>query len=196
MRTTNMRSAWLPEISGIVASTLLLIALSAILAVYDNKAVFEWKGVTLNAVVSVISTASKASLLYSISQLISQWKWIIFTRTKRPLMDFERVDSASRGPMGSLELMWKCNSMYVAVTDFMRQNTTAFADRNSGWLRLGALIVLLSIATDPLTQQLIQYKQQVVYTQDMNTRVNRAGRFSKGSEVYLMLADTTGELVR
>lgn len=115
MRTTNMRFAWLPEILGIVASALLLIALSAILAVYDNKAVFEWKGVTLNAVVSVISTASKASLLYSISQLISQWKWIIFTRTKRPLMDFERVDSASRGPMGSLELMWKCKTMCVAV---------------------------------------------------------------------------------
>lgn len=85
--------------------------------------------------------------------------------------------------------------MYVDVTDFILQNKTAFPDKNSGWLRIGALIVLLSIATDPLTQQLIQYKQQVVYTQDTNTKVNRAGRFSKGSEVYLMLADTTGELV-
>lgn len=126
LQATKMRFAWVPEISGIVASASLLVALSVILATYDGQAVFDWKGVTLNAVVSVISTASKASLLYSISQLISQWKWIIFARTRRPLMDFERVDSASRGPMGSLELMWKCNSMYVAATDLVIQNTTTF----------------------------------------------------------------------
>lgn len=106
-----MTFAWFPETSGILASASLLIALVVILAAYDGKAVFEWKGVTLNTVLSVISTASKASLLYSISELISQWKWIVFTSTRRPLIDFERIDAASRGPWGSLELMWKCKSL-------------------------------------------------------------------------------------
>ncbi|KAI7776816.1 hypothetical protein LA080_004410 [Diaporthe eres] len=159
-----MTFAWFPETSGIFASTSLLIALVVILAAYDGKAVFEWKGVTLNAVLSVISTASKASLLYSISELISQWKWIVFTSTRRPLIDFETNDAASRGPWGSLELMWKCKSL--------------------GYLRLGTLVVLLSIAADPLTQQLIQYKQSMVYAKDVNTTVNRAGRFAKGKEVH------------
>lgn len=106
-----MPFAWLPETAGILASALLLVALAVLLAAFDDKAVFDWKGVTLNAVVSVISTASKASLLYAISELISQWKWIIFTSTRRPLIDFERVDAASRGPMGSLRMMWKSETM-------------------------------------------------------------------------------------
>lgn len=106
-----MAFAWLSETAGILASASLLVTLAAVLGAYDNQAVFEWKGITLNAVVSAISTASKASLLYAISELISQWKWIIFTSTRRPLMDFERVDAASRGPMGSLGLFWKCKSM-------------------------------------------------------------------------------------
>lgn len=62
--------------------------------------------------------------------------------------------------------------------------TTWYADASSGCLYLGALVVLLSIAADPFTQQLIQYKQRVDYTEDVNTTVNRAGRFAKGSGIY------------
>lgn len=102
---------WLPETAGILASAMLLVALAALLAFYDDKAVFEWKSVTLNALVSVLSTASKASLLYALSELISQWKWIVFTSTRRPLVDFERIDAASRGPLGSLGLMWRCKAL-------------------------------------------------------------------------------------
>lgn len=43
--------------------------------------------------------------------------------------------------------------------------------------------MLLSIAADPFTQQLIQYRQGLVYTEDANTTVNRAGRFAKGTGV-------------
>lgn len=46
------------------------------------------------------------------------------------------------------------------------------------------MVMLLSIAADPFTQQLIQYEQRVVYTDDRNTTVNRAGRFAKGSRAY------------
>lgn len=106
-----MPLVWIPETAGILGSALLLAALAVLLACFDDKAVFDWKGVTLNAVVSLISTASKASLLFAVSELISQWKWILFTRTSRPLIDFERVDAASRGPMGSLRLLWKARSM-------------------------------------------------------------------------------------
>lgn len=61
----------------------------------------------------------------------------------------------------------------------------SYADSSSGWLCLGALVVLLSIATEPFTQQLIQYQQRVVSAKDKNTTVNRAGRYSKGSEIYV-----------
>lgn len=45
--------------------------------------------------------------------------------------------------------------------------------------------MLLSVAAGPFTQQLIQYRQGVIYTKDANTTVNRAGRFAKGSGFYI-----------
>lgn len=99
-----MRFVWLPETASILTSLLLIYIFYSLLIVYDGRPVFEWKGITLNTVVAVLSTASKAALIYAVSQLISQWKWILFTRASRPLIDFEIIDAASRGPMGSLLL--------------------------------------------------------------------------------------------
>lgn len=111
LRTTKMSLAWFAETAGILASASLLIVLIILLAIYDDKNVFEWKGVTLNAAVSVLSTVSKAALLYTISELISQWKWIVFTNTSRSLIDFQRIDAASRGPLGSSKIIWKSRAM-------------------------------------------------------------------------------------
>lgn len=55
-------------------------------------------------------------------------------------------------------------------------------------LRLGALVILLDIAVDPFSQQLIQYRQDTVYIQDTQTTVSVAGRYSKGSEFAVQLA--------
>lgn len=106
-----MRFVWLPETASILASVFSLYILAFLLTFFDGKPVFEWNGITLNTVVSTLSTASKAALLHAIEELISQWKWILFTRKCRSLLDFERIDAASRGPMGSLVLIWRWKSM-------------------------------------------------------------------------------------
>lgn len=109
---------WLPEFAGILASASCLVAIACLLAACDGKPRFEWHSVTLNAVVSILSTTSKASLLFAIAELISQWKWIVFAKGRRPLVDLETIDGASRGPYGSLEVMWKCKQMYVILETF------------------------------------------------------------------------------
>lgn len=106
-----MPLTWVGETAGILVSASLLVALTIVLAVYDDKAVFEWKGVTLNALVSLLSTASKSALLYTMSELLSQWKWIVFSATRRPLIDFHRIDAASRGPWGSSGIIWRSREM-------------------------------------------------------------------------------------
>lgn len=54
------------------------------------------------------------------------------------------------------------------------------ADLLSWILRLGALVILLDVAVDPFSQQLVQLRQDLVYNEDSETVISRAERYSKG----------------
>jgi hypothetical protein len=44
---------------------------------------------------------------------LGQLKWDWFRRSENKVIDFERLDSASRGPMGSLILLIRTRKVYV-----------------------------------------------------------------------------------
>lgn len=111
-RRTQLKE-WIWELWALAGSLLALIAMIALLASFDNKPIFYWNGVTLNALVSILSVAMKAFLLFAASQCIGQWKWILFSRDSRRLLDFEHIDLASRGPLGSLTVLWTVKGSYV-----------------------------------------------------------------------------------
>lgn len=99
---------WLTETLAIIFSAACLGALAVLLALTDNQTIFNYHGVTLNTIVSILVTGSKVAALMVLGEALSQWKWILFTDERRPLIDFERIDLASRGPAGSLQLLWNC----------------------------------------------------------------------------------------
>lgn len=76
-----------------------------VLLAYDGKPVFDWHGITLNTAVSIFSSAGKASLMFIVAEAIGQWRWILFTRKSRPLLDLTTLDDVTRGPLGSLGLL-------------------------------------------------------------------------------------------
>jgi len=96
------------DVSIVVFAVVLLLSLLGafvgLLFAFDGNPIFESHGVTLNTLVAVISAVSKASILYAVSFAIGQAKWTAFSRHRR-LLDFERIDSASRGAPGSLRLL-------------------------------------------------------------------------------------------
>lgn len=98
-------TTWAWEYSAVLASIGSFAAMVVVLAHFDGKAVFEWKGMTPNTIVSLLSLAVKASLGHAIAECMAQWKWILFARESRPLMDFDRIDAATRGPLGSLRVI-------------------------------------------------------------------------------------------
>ncbi|KAK3940913.1 hypothetical protein QBC46DRAFT_407821 [Diplogelasinospora grovesii] len=166
---------WTLEITSIAVSVALVVALITTLAYFNRKAVFDSRIITLNTIVSVLSSASKAFLLYSAANCIRQWNWILFTARPRRLYDFERVTDASRGPLGSLRLLGNINFRGGVV------------------VRFGALAVVLTIARDPLAQQLVQIDQEMRFEADNDgqVRVPCAERYSKGSSVAISnLGDT------
>ncbi|CAI7652420.1 unnamed protein product [Penicillium manginii] len=118
-------------------ATTLLIAIVVVLAKYNHQRQPAWKYVTLNSLISWLSTVSKGCILFCISEGLGQQKWVWLSQKKRPLSNLRVFDSASRGIYGSAELIWHLRARHFAV--------------------LGSLALILALAFDPFTQNLIQY---------------------------------------
>jgi hypothetical protein len=107
-----LKDPWTFEITAFSISVLAFGCLSYLLIYYDHQPIFHWHGLSLNVIVSTISTIAKTLLMFVVSSGLSQWKYIDFSKNKRKLIEFERLDSASRGPQGSLTLLWKTRLKY------------------------------------------------------------------------------------
>lgn len=131
-------NTWFIEAIAMTFSVLCLAAIVLVMAVYDQKSrpIMPY-GVTLNAIVSTLATASKSFLICAVAGAMSQLKWCWFTTKDHKLQDMQTLDDASRGPMGSLAMLF------------------SFA-----WMRLvsiGALITVLAATFDPFVQQVLKY---------------------------------------
>lgn len=74
---------WWQEILSAVSSVACLVAIVVILYKVNGKPLADWNGpVSLNAVVSVLSTAVKAGLILPVAECISQLKWIYLQGSK------------------------------------------------------------------------------------------------------------------
>ncbi|KAL7658355.1 hypothetical protein ACMYSQ_004484 [Aspergillus niger] len=96
--------------------------------------------VSPNAVVAVVATANRATLLFPVGVCLSQLKWNHY-RSQRRLYDLYALDQASQGIWGSLQLI--------------TTNRPSLAT-------LGAVTLILSAALDPLTQQILTFPSRIV----------------------------------
>lgn len=98
---------WAWSLSALVGCVLTFTALVVVVGVFDQKPPSDWLGISPNTVISILSVALRGWMIFSASECISQWKWILFARAPRKLIDFERIDLASRGPLGSIDVLWR-----------------------------------------------------------------------------------------
>jgi hypothetical protein len=95
-------SSWTLEILSCLTSVVFLVAIIVVLYEYDGKPMPDWPyGITLNALVSVLSTAMKASMVFIVCEGLSQLKWSWFSSGNK-LSDLALLDAASRGPAGAI----------------------------------------------------------------------------------------------
>ncbi|KAF7195354.1 hypothetical protein HII31_03246 [Pseudocercospora fuligena] len=85
-------------------------------------------------------------MILPIAEAISQLKWHWYWGRERPILDFERFDSASRGPWGSLMLLCSPRSWNLAA--------------------LGAALTLAAIVLEPSLQQIPTYPLSRVLSPD------------------------------
>ncbi|KAL4902141.1 hypothetical protein BDW74DRAFT_180990 [Aspergillus multicolor] len=140
--TRQMLDTWF---YGILATSFIVACFMgtiATLKVYSSKPAPNFAyGLTLNAIVSLLATASNSSLPLVIAECIGQLKWLRFhDAKKRKLSGLQVFDNASQGPLGSLMLKWRHRGQSVVL--------------------LGAFITILALTFDPLIQQILTYPIQ------------------------------------
>ncbi|KAI0526157.1 hypothetical protein F5B22DRAFT_584661 [Xylaria bambusicola] len=139
---------WLWEILSIILSGSCLVLTTVLLKIYDQKPPPQFiYGITLNALISILATFSKSSLLVAVAGAMSQLKWRWFLDQKgRSMLDTQLFEDASRGPWGSAILLTTPHSWSL--------------------VSIGALVSILALAFDPFSQQLLSYPNRGVIVTD------------------------------
>lgn len=109
-------SKWLLEFTSSILALVLLIGIAIIFWYMDNKPLSAWRGrVSLNATISILTTACATALMHGVSAFISQSKWLYFKNESRKLVDFEIFDGASRGIWRAILLLWSPSTVSTAI---------------------------------------------------------------------------------
>ncbi|KAF2189313.1 hypothetical protein K469DRAFT_748002 [Zopfia rhizophila CBS 207.26] len=148
-------SGWFWETLSLVGSTLSLVALICVLRVYENKRSPQWSlGMSLNTVISIVSTTFKSSMMMSIASSVSQAGWIWLAQRPKPLRDICWYDEASRGPLGSLQLLLRLKLQHTVC--------------------LGAFVTLMALGLDPFFQQTIKYESRALVVPELKAQTSVA----------------------
>jgi len=110
---------WWFEILALLASGLALMATIMLLKYVDDTAISSWSeeqsGLSINAILSILSTVSRSCLLVPLDEVMGQLMWLAFMQRERRLYDVELYNEASRGPWGAMKLIWRRKRRWASV---------------------------------------------------------------------------------
>ena len=86
-------------------------------------------------------------MLFAVARCIGQAKWLLFRKRSESLTDFYSIDEASRGPLSAFPLLFRIRGRATLAS-------------------LGALVLVLSPAVEPFTQQILSYPLRSNLTTD------------------------------
>lgn len=157
---------WYGETLLLSFSFLSFLAIVIVLAVYDQKPSpsLKW-GLKLNTIISILATACKSSMIFVVSEAIGQLKWIWFWTGKRNLRTLQTFDEASRGPLGSVSVIF------------------SLPQKGRALIMLGAAITLLALAFEAFMQQIVSYPVRQV-DDDTGQAIAKRNEYLFDSESY------------
>ncbi|RLL95683.1 hypothetical protein CFD26_104288 [Aspergillus turcosus] len=133
---------WSWELGACLVAIITLAGIIVVLRIYDGKTQPNWPaGINLNAIVALLVTLMKAAMATYIAEALSQLKWSWFTEARK-LSDLSALDSASRGPWGSVLLLVQYVPRHL--------------------VSLGAFVLVFAAAIGPFTQQVIDIRSRPI----------------------------------
>lgn len=141
---TLLKQWWRETICCMFALAALL-AIVATIYTHEGKSIPRWNfGLTINAAISIYILIIKAAAGLVLAEGIGHLKWVQLADQPQPLSTFVAHDNASRGPKGSLELLWK-NRYYTR-----KLRALPFVSS------FGALLTIFVLLLDPFSQQIVR----------------------------------------
>ncbi|KAJ4417387.1 hypothetical protein N0V85_001867 [Neurospora sp. IMI 360204] len=199
-------NGWLTEILAVIASFACVVTIPVMLGIYNNEPVprLPWD-VSLNAVVSVLSTVAKSSLLCAICAALGQDKWDWYDDTaaaadsgnghdqphpqEQALYGQEENGNKSRWRTMTKKRRWlkemgtldQASRGPLGAVKILTNRRTAFSPAS-----LGALVIILSLVVDPFTQQTVSFRerQRLVASDEVWAAQARAPLFCNANKVY------------
>ena len=105
------------EIFGVIASGMAIAAIAIVTNYYDDREAPDWHAkvgntkrtfhLTINSLLSILSVFGSTCAMIPVTKGLGQLKYIWFLDKDRSLADLETFDSASRGKVGSAQLIWR-----------------------------------------------------------------------------------------
>lgn len=144
MKVKDTLRGWGFELAAITFSILSFVSIIGVLISIENQPLSSWSSqYQPNSVISQLMTVSRSSLMLSTASCISQSTWLRFRQHPRQLLDIQRFDDASRGPLGASKIL--------------------FGLSKYGWLALiGSLVTIATLLVDSFTQQAIGFPTRQV----------------------------------
>ena len=118
--------------------------------------------VTFNAIISILATAIKSSILLVLAAVLGQYRWLWLRRSipkSCTLCDLQLLDDASRGPLGALILLWNLRGRWL--------------------VSIGAIATILAIALEPFVQQIPSYVPTTRRLASADAVISRALRWEE-----------------
>lgn len=166
--TTN----WVWEFVSVIFSVLCMAAIAIIALNIDGIWLSQWHlDLQPSTIISILMTACQSSVMFSVAEVIGYSKWFYFKTSSRCLKEFDVFDSASRGPLGSLNLLWPGRSGL--------RPWIAYAS---------ASITIMALTMGPFSQQIIKLRESQVLFKQANSSVFVANTWDSG---YPAQADRT-----
>ena len=111
-RWTRIQESWIAEFVVLVIAASAFAAIVILLSKYDGTALPSWNGVTLNSLVSWLSTIAGICMAYVAGITIAQLKWVWFAQEARSIDDM-RLFNGAGGAWGAAQLLVRLRLRYV-----------------------------------------------------------------------------------
>jgi hypothetical protein len=98
-------SMWLYEVASLLSAIYILGGTIIVLAIYDNKPSPIIGGLTLNTIVAFAATLFRMCIMVPVTTCICQLSWPWLKDGFKSLDAVVKIDTASRGPLGSIYLL-------------------------------------------------------------------------------------------